>query len=192
MSACNSLGVVYELVVWIRGFVCMDSVVIAQILAVIGYLVMILSFWRKDYRKIMALQVVGLVFFTAQFVVLGAYSGAVINAVNIAKTICFANRKSDSRTLVWVFGLLIVAGAIFTWQDLFSLFSLLAGVTYLVASYNRDPQVVRKGAILSSLCWVLYDVHTLAYSSAVFETVTVISNGIAVIKNRVVSGSKSA
>lgn len=160
----------------------MEYTILAQIFSLIGYLLFAISFWQKKYESVMYIQIAGLVSLMIQFILLKAYSGAAIDLVNIIKTCFFAKRKKDSVYHLVFFGTLTLFGVLLTWTDVFSIFSLIAGLSYLIASYSKELQRVRAGAVLSSISWIVYDVHSLAYVSCVCEVGTIVSNIIALIR----------
>lgn len=163
---------------------CLENLICAQIFSIIGYLLFAISFWQKEYKNVLYIQIVALISMMIQFILLKAYSGMVVDLVNIVRTIVFSKRKSDSINHLLVFGGLIILGVFLTWTDIYSIFSMMAGITYLIASYSKNLQKVRVGAIFSSLFWIVYGIHNLAYVSCVCEMGTIGSNVIAFVKNR--------
>ena len=75
--------------------------IIAQIIGIIAMAFNILSYQQKKQRYIIAWQLLGTTLFTVNFFLLGAYTGALLNAVGIVRAIVFLY-KEHHRLCRWL------------------------------------------------------------------------------------------
>jgi hypothetical protein len=137
--------------------------VIAQLLGIFGMLAAMLSYQCKKNKNYFIWQGLSGAFFSAQFILIGAWAGLIFNAYNIVRAIAYQSKKAKS--VVCVIGLeCLVLGAallsIFVFKETWwlVLFTLIAQATGTFAMWTRDGKKIRisQMAVVSPL-WLLYD-----------------------------------
>lgn len=168
----------------------------AQIVMLLAFAVMTSSFWCKKRENILKLQIISSSLFVVQYLMLAAYTGAVLNAVAIARAVIFAkknevkdyeNKKNinwGSNMVLYVFLIVFVGLSILTWDGIVSIYALLATVLITVGLWADKPQHMRLSSNFSSVFWWLYNFNTGGYVGCVTELILFTSNTIALIKNR--------
>ena len=71
----------------------------AQIIGIIGSALTIISYQCKKPKTLIMLQGAGGLMFAINFFMLGAYTGALLNLVNVVRSISFAKIKSKNKLL---------------------------------------------------------------------------------------------
>ena len=136
---------------------------IAQMLGIFGMLSAIVSYQCKTNRNYYIFQGLSGVFFSAQFILIGAWAGLIFNAYNIMRAIAYQSKKSKSVVCIVCLEILVVAAAtlsVFVFNEAWwlVLFTLIAQVTGTFAMWTRDGKKIRVSQLaVVSPFWLLYD-----------------------------------
>lgn len=165
----------------------------AQIVMLLAFIVMISSFWCKKRENILRLQILSSVLFVTQYILLGAYTGALMNFISIGRAYIFGKKnecKSNSK-IKWgsnwiLFGFVaaFIIASIATWDGVISIMALMATLVYTFAMWADKPQYIRLGSNIASVFWFTYNFFVGGYVGCVTETILFSSNTVAIIKNR--------
>lgn len=135
--------------------------IVAQGIGMVGTALAILSFQQNTNKGIVRLQMISSLLFGVHFLLLGAYTGAAINAVGIARNFVFyfrdrswANRKG----WLWFFLAVYLAVGVATYQNPFSILPLFGVLTNTVAFWIKDPRLTRFVTFPGSPCWMVYNI----------------------------------
>lgn len=152
--------------------------IVAQVCGIGGMIGLFLSFQAKTTIKIAFTQCIACIFLTAQFILLGAWTGAALNALSLVRNIVYANGGRKWAQGIWWpigFSVINIVFAIFTWADFFSLLPMAALILSNFALRIKNAQLSRMVNFPSSPMWLLYDLHTGAYLSIVTEVLVMSS-----------------
>jgi len=147
----------------------------------------VLSYQLKTRRGILFLNAGSRVFYVLQYLLLGAFEGAVLDIVALLVSV-LAQRK-DSGWLkkhpgLTVLGanLFVVAMGLLFYKDIFSLLPIL-GVLFETGALwlNRERQI-RFVSFFGAPFWLAYNLIFAAYGSAVGNVLTMVSIGIAIVR----------
>lgn len=159
----------------------------AQIVGVCALISSTLSFQLKTRKQILIAQLITVVLFSVHFAMLGAVTGAAMNATSIVRNIVFYNRdKKFFSGNIWVaifIAVNIIAGIIF-WEDWFSLLCITAMVVNTVSMSMKEPQHVRAVMLASSPFFLLYNLQTGSIGGVGNELIAEASGVIALIRYR--------
>ena len=158
---------------------------IAQIIGVIALILAVLSFQQKTHRYIVMFQLAANFAFVLHFGLLGAYTGAILNAVALLRSVVFVNKGkkwADNKLWLWLFCALSVAAGIFTWQNVLSVLPILGMVCTTVAFWIKTPKYVRLCALPSSPLWLVYNFVSSAWGGVLTEVINMASIVIAIVR----------
>jgi len=154
----------------------------AQVLSLIGYVLMVVTGYIKKEKKMLRTQDVQLVFIIAMGVLLNAFSGIIINSIQIIKNEIYLRGKLNKYTKAVIVGLGIVMTLIFNnggiagWLPAVNLFIF----TYFL---GMGGALGIKALIFITTCgWAIYDFSITNYVGFVFDILTLISCIIGVIR----------
>lgn len=148
-----------------------------QLIGLLGAALGMLSFQFKDNNKYYTAQALSGLCFAVNFFLLGAYTAALLNLINLIRGFGFAFEKGDkpNKTLITVCILYIAATALTYNGPL----SLLVGASVLVGSYgmwSRKPTLMRILQIgFISPAWLLHNVLTASLGGIVCEVFNMLS-----------------
>ena len=157
----------------------------AQIVGICALIASTLSFQLKTRKQILIAQLITVVLFTTHFAMLGAVTGAAMNATSIVRNIVFYNRdKKIFSGNIWVVVFIavnIIAGIIF-WEDWRSLLCISAMAINTVSMSMKKPQHVRAVMLASSPFFLLYNLQTGSIGGVGNELIAEISGVIALVR----------
>lgn len=155
---------------------------IAQVLSLIGYTLMVITGYIKKEKKMLRTQDVQLLFIIAMGVLLNAFSGIIINTVQIIKNEIYLRGKLNKYTKAAIVGLGIVMTLIFNnggiagWLPAVNLFIF----TYFL---GMGGAIGIKILIFITTCgWGVYDFSIKNYVGFIFDILTIISCIIGIIR----------
>ncbi len=169
--------------------------IIAQAVGIVGMTFNILSYQPKTKKNVLILQLIGAAFFTVNFFLLKAITGAVLNIVNVALALVFAfKEKTRAEHPAWAVG--FCAAYICSYVLTFTLFGLepttanliteifpVIGTLLTVLSYKmKDAKAIRKIGLFRSPAWLMYNIFVFSIGGIICEVVTIVSIIIAIIR----------
>lgn len=145
-----------------------------QGLGIVAWLVLVVSYYRKDTNRILVFQVISTILYCIHYFLLGAYSGLIICIFEVIRDSLYY--KTDKDNIIFIVSAIVyVIGSIFTFETVLDLFpiaaSLLDGYTL-----TKKKKIVVIGAIISYTLWVIYDLYVKSYSGAITDGIVVLSN----------------
>ena len=139
----------------------------------------IFSYQCKSSRRLVFYQIVGAVLYTVHYIMLGAFSGALIQSIAIlGNTVvcCSGRRWADWSGWRWVLSLFLVVSMVFSWEGLRSRLPCVASVTMILARFTRNGRRIRLTCLfVSSPCWLTYNTLTHSWSGVFCEGFTICS-----------------
>lgn len=157
---------------------------IAQILGILGSILIIFSTQMKDKKKYLLLAAISYVFFIINMFLLKAYSGAINSLILLILTIILANYKKEKIPvwLVIIFFIILLLGNFIIYENVFSLLPAIASNIYLIILLSKDMKEVRKLNVFVRVLWLIYDFIIHAYTTFVFDIISFVSSIIAVYR----------
>ncbi|GHU75622.1 hypothetical protein AGMMS49992_19980 [Clostridia bacterium] len=155
--------------------------IIAQAVGFVGMALVFIAFQQNDRKKILLVQSVAAVTFVIHFMMLGGYTGAMMNAVEIARNLIFRKNLSPKGKTIsrWTFIALFAALGLMTWQNVFSLMPILAmGLSTYVFGMDKE-KMIRRLSLPVSLLWLTYNVVTRSIPTVATEVFNITSVVIA-------------
>lgn len=148
--------------------------IISQITALIGWLLLIYSYYKEDIQDLLLIQIISSVFYCLNYFFLGAYSGLIVCFIELIKTIGYY--KTDKDNLIFLCSLPLYAFiAIFDYNSIYSLLPIIGSIIDGF-SLTKNKNIATIGSIISNILWVIYDIIILAYACAITDGILVISN----------------
>lgn len=154
----------------------MKLVVIGNVLAFMGSIIMIAIGFVKEKRHILAAQCVQFTLMGAGNLVLSGYAGVVANAVSITRNVLCLFLPF---TLPWKLLFIAVQGVctfFFVTEGFVGWLPFIAACTLTLSMSTKDERVLKGVLIFGQVCWAVYDLSIKNYTGCVFDILTIISN----------------
>ena len=161
--------------------------IISQILGAMGYSLLAYSFFKKEKKKILYIQILAYIGFTSHYALLGALTGTVCNIIGFIALILiyfFSDNEKKKKILVLILIPLLIIMSYLSYENIYSLFPVLACLITFNSFLSKSEDKIRFIGIISAACWLIYAIIHVSYSAIIFEVITVISTIIAYIKNK--------
>lgn len=153
---------------------------IIQAIGFIGVLCFIISFQFRSTKALLICQITGSSIFCLQFILLGAYIGAINLIVGILRNFLVINRDRLPWARSWLvcFGLIgicFASMAIF-WNGYLSILPFLALAGSSIGYWTKNARNIRLSNLTcASPSWLVYDLLVGSWGGAANEIVTIMS-----------------
>ena len=148
--------------------------IIIQGIGIFAWIMLGLSYYRKDTDRILAFQIIGTFLYCVHYGLLGAWSGLFICACETLFDLGYYKTDKDKYIYMASIPIRIIGGMI----GFSSLIDILPIAASLTDGYTltKKKKFVVIGAVLSYTMWVIYDIFVGSYSGAVTDGLIVLSN----------------
>lgn len=164
----------------------MLNILIGNALCFVGMATDSISTARKTPRAMLLVQIVSQVIYGTSSILLGAYSAAVQNVVNILRN-TIAIQSKQSRAIEWVLiALGLIFGLIFNNLELLGLVPVLASMQYAltVLFLKQNAQALRLSFATAMACYAVFNTVIWNIGGAIANVVVLVSTMICYFKER--------
>ena len=145
-----------------------------QLIGFIAWLLLALSYYRKDTNHILVFQIISTILFCLHYFLLGAYSGLLICVYEVIRD--YSYYKTDKDNYIFIGSIIVyLVSAIITFTTWLDLFPYLAS-TIDGFFLTKKRKTVVWGAIVTYTLWLIYDLYALSYSGAITDGIIILSN----------------
>ena len=145
--------------------------IFVQAIGLVGFFLSIGAYQCKGRVGILIWQLIASLCWGTQYLLLGAFSGAVLNLINILRTgvFCFRGKKwADHWVWLPVFLGLCAAATVWTWEGPISLLPMCGMVLTTFAQRAPTARLVRLISLPNDPLWLIYN----GLSGSIFGVVT--------------------
>lgn len=163
------------------------KMLIIQCIGAVGYATLALSYFKKEKRQILFMQVFSYIFFVIHYCLLNGITGAICNLIGLFALVViylFDKYKLHNKFLIsMIFVLLLLIINIITFQNIFSIFPMIASIIVIISFLSNDENHIRIVGVISAICWLIYAIVYKSYIAIIFEVITLIDVCLALYKN---------
>ena len=164
--------------------------IVSQIIGVAAVVLYLISFQLKRRRHIVWVTCLSNVLYVLQYLLLGAFSGAVLDVLSAASSFFAAQKHAPlfRRHARWVMLLLlwliVVAGVTSAalQRDPIELLPIAGALLQTGALWFDDEQTIRKLALAGAPFWLGYNYISQAYGAALGAALTMVSTVVAMVR----------
>ena len=165
----------------------MNNKIFIQIIGAIGYGLLAYSYFEKKKKDILLIEIVSYMFFVTHYYLLDGITGAICNFIGMFALFViyiFDKYELKHKSLIsTLFILLLLIVNIMTFQNIYSIFPLIASIIVIISFMFDDENKIRLVGIISAVCWLIYAIVYKSYIAIIFEVLTLINVSIAYYKN---------
>ena len=166
--------------------------IIPQIVGLLAVALFLMSYQMKRRGGIIAMNLTSRILYVVQYLLLGAISGAVLDILGSAASLIAGKRdapfvKKHVRFIFILTNLVIVAAGVtiaIINRSLLDLLPILGVLLHTGAFWLTRERVIRIVSLIGSPFWLVYNVASRAYGSALGDLLTMGSIVIALLKYR--------
>ncbi len=162
--------------------------IIAQGIGIVAMAFNILSYQRRTQKGVIAFQLVGGGLFAVNFLMIGAAVGGILNIIAAARAIIFLNKeKLRANHLLWFIGLVLSYIAVYVLSFtvfktpatpkniILELLPVIGMVATNVGFRMKRAADVRKCGLVSSPCWLTYNIANFSIGAIICEVLSLVS-----------------
>ena len=162
-------------------------ILLAQIIGVFAVITFLLSYQQKKRKNIIVWNATSRILYILQYLILGAFEGVVLDILGTVSSV--AAQKKDSKIIkknliFFIIGinLLILTAGLFLYENIFSLFPIVGVILHTSAFWITEEKIIRRVSFIGSPFWLVYNLASLAYGSAIGDILSMISIGTAIYR----------
>ncbi len=169
--------------------------IIAQAIGIVAMFFNIFSYQQRSARGVIAFQFFGGLLFAINFFMLGAYIGAILNAIAVVRAILFLKKdvfKTDRLFWIPIFVTAFFLAYIATFTVFDQAFTLknavievlpvIGMVSTTLAFRHKEAKIIRRYSLVSSCSWLVYNSVNLAVGAICCEAFSLVSIVIAMFR----------
>ncbi len=149
-----------------------------QLIGALGIAASVISFQCKKYKSILFFRTVNEFIFAIQYFLLGAYTGMAMNVVGCVRNCIFSRQveKGQKTTgAMVIFSVLFLIFGIISRQGAKSILIIIAKILSTMGYGNTNTTFVRCMILITSTCWLIYNICVMSIAGVLCETFTLIS-----------------
>lgn len=161
----------------------MNYLLLANIIALIGSLFMVVASYVKSDKLCIMLQSVQIFMFVISNILLKGITGVIINALSLVRNILTYKRKLTKLLKYSLLILIVVLSIIFNNLGIIGYLPLIGTVVFTIFIDSKDNFKFRLSLTFSVFMWLIYDVYIMSYSSAVFDFLSFVGGIVTLIRS---------
>lgn len=148
----------------------------------LGFVAMLLAFFIfafRDRRKILVSKLIADALWAVHYFLLGAYSGATVNTVNMFREGVFYQKGKKKWAGSAFFPIFFICANLFftfiSWQGPISLLPMLGASCLCICLWNSNTTRLRFLALPGQILWLVYAILVASVPSIIFDVISVLS-----------------
>lgn len=167
-----------------------------QLIGAIGYGILAYSYFKKEKKQILFMQIIAYIMFTIHYYLLNGITGAICNLIGLFALVTIylfdKNKWKNKNYIGMLFVIILIAINIATFQNVYSIFPMIASVIVIISFLMDNEDTIRGIGVIAAVCWLIYAIVYKSYIAIAFEIVTLIGVAVAYIKNtKIVKNNKN-
>lgn len=157
--------------------------IIIQLIGFLALAASLISFQFKKHNHILLLRTASELIFALQYVLLGAWTAAIMDGVSVVRNTLYTHlvKKNRSTTPVIVaFGIFVMVTGIITFDGPVSLLPIISKLLTTVSYGMKNERWLRIITLPSCIFWIIYNLFAGSIAGILADTMTLVSLVIAI------------
>ena len=159
----------------------------ANIVGLCAVAMFVLSYQLRSRRNIILFNAGSRVLYVAQYIMLGAFEGALLDVVALLVSLVCKNRDRGivKKHLLIAFilsNVFIVASGLTVYENIFSLLPIFGVIFETLALWLKKEKNIRIVSLFGAPFWLAYNLLSGAYGSGVGNVITLVSIAVAIVR----------
>ena len=162
----------------------MANYIIAQILGILGLIVVIISFQLNTKRSLLICQCISSFLFAIQYILLNAITGFCINMTCLVRNLIFIKYGERKIPIAWIILTITVMTilSVSTYDGIISILPTISGIIYSIGIWQSNLKVTRICDIIACLNAIIYNISYLAIAGVISSILEMSSSSIALYR----------
>lgn len=160
---------------------------IAQAVGLSAVTAFLLSYQQKKRKNIIVLNATSRMLYILQYILLGAFEGAALDILGTISSVAAQNKdksfikRNVKKVFIAVNAVIFVVGLLM-YKNVFSIFPVIGVFLHTSAFWIDNEKTIRKVSFAGSPFWLVYNIASGAYGSALGDVMSMVSIGIAIYR----------
>ncbi|MCI9246598.1 MAG: YgjV family protein [Clostridia bacterium] len=175
--------------------------IISQIFAILMYALLASTYYLKNRKAVLTINILAMVAQAISFICLKAYTGLAMDIVAIIRNIIFMadekkNGKSEKATkkdiiiLAVIYSITILL-SVFTYNGILSLFSVLGTFLYTYSVWQKNTNTYKLLGIPTSMSWITYNIYIKSIFGGILESIVLLCSGVGYLLAKIKSNKET-
>lgn len=160
----------------------MNYVILANIVALIGSIFMVLASFVKEDRKCVFFQSIQIFMFIVSNILLKGITGIIINSLSLLRNILSYKEVLTEYLKYFILFVIAILSIMFNNLGIIGYLPLIGTIVFTIFIDSKDNFKFRLSLTFSILMWLIYDIYIMSYTSAVFDFFSIIGGIKAIVK----------
>ncbi len=158
--------------------------IVTQAIGVLGMLIAFISFQCKENKKFFLLQAASGASFAIHFFLLGSYTGAFLNSLNILRGFACGFAPKKLRTAICILmAVLYTTVTLLTWESPIHLLVLVAQLTGTTVMWYNNGKIIRIAQFcVTSPIWLIHNIYYFSLGGILCESFNLISIVVSILR----------
>ena len=158
---------------------------IAQIVSAGAVVSFIASLQMKEKKNLLLLQFIANILFAVQYILLGAYMGAIVNLISVIRcALLYFSKKTPHKAFLYIFIAATLITGFVSFDGILSLIPVANALLYTVSTWQDNMKLLRYLFIVASVLWIIYNYWVGAYVAIISNCFEIVSSVTAMIRFR--------
>lgn len=158
------------------------QIVIGNVVALVGSVLMAYSGIIKEKQKIIIVQTIQMLMLGLSNIILGGIPGAIINSVNCVRNILCYEEKLGFKEKMILVTISVGLSIYFNNLGIIGILPVIATVFYTMLMDMKNVVKFKVLLIFTLILWGIYDIYIKSYTSAIFDFITIGANIFSIYK----------
>lgn len=159
----------------------MNTILLGNIVAFAGAILMVLVGLMKKKRDMLLLQNVQFLVMGIGNLILGGITGGIADFISIARNFICLKWKYTIGWKIFFVAVQAALTAVCNQDGIIGWLPVIAAIAFTWALDSENEVLLKSIIIAAQLMWLIYDLHFLNFVSAAFDVLTCISNFVGII-----------
>ena len=169
--------------------------ILATIFGLLAVVLFVLSYQLKSRRNIILANAGSRVLYVAQYILLGAFEGALLDIVAFFVSLFYKARdkafmKKHPALILIATNAVILGLGMLTYQNIFSLLPILGVIFETLGLWLKNEKHIRLVSFFGAPFWLAYNILCRAYGSSIGNVITMISILVAIVRYDILKKEK--
>ena len=171
-----------------------QTYIMSQVFTILMYALLGITYQVKSRRKILILSIFSNAFQGIAYLLLNAKSGFVMCVLAIIRETAMmfiSDKIKDEKTsrnaylgVIIVFYIGMIISAIFTYEGVFSMLSILATAIYTYSIWQKNEKIYKALGTPVGICWIAYNIFVKSIFGVICESIILICSVVGYVRSR--------
>lgn len=152
---------------------------------IVGLILCVIPFQFKKHKQIVLCKMISEISFAVQYILMGAYTGALVDMVSGLRNFLFykfVEKKRSTTPLIVLFSAIVIILGIISWNGVMSLLPVVAKILTTISYGMKNEKLLRYITLPSCIFWILYNSMVGGWEALIGDFLALCSILIAIYK----------